>query len=119
MGILDFAKLDAEHDCDMHLQISGKWINCATIQNPVCVIANYLFDTLRQEAFRVVDGKLQVALSSVYIPLDQADPDEITSLEADILDPDLIERAHYAWDYVPVDDKDIPTFLLGVTPMQT
>jgi hypothetical protein len=65
MGLVDFANFDAENDVEMNLIISKKKLNKYTIKNPMVLVANYIFDTLRHEAFRIIDGKLQEALITV------------------------------------------------------
>ena len=65
MGLVDFANFDAENDVEMNLIISKKKLNKYTIKNPMVLVANYIFDTLRHETFRIIDGKLQEALITV------------------------------------------------------
>lgn len=79
-GVLDFAILDAE--CTMTMKSDGgsnegsglkiylnrakAELSSATVRNPIVCICNYVFDTLRQASFKVVDGKLFEGRASIY-----------------------------------------------------
>lgn len=72
---MDFALFDAENDISMKLLVSGTLINKQTNPNPVIGIANYIFDTLRHDAFRINnDGKIQEGLITVWSEA-KAEPD--------------------------------------------
>jgi len=58
-GVLDFAAYKPENDLSIKLEIEGTTLARGVIKNPIVVIANYFFDSIRQDAFRIVDGKLQ------------------------------------------------------------
>ena len=73
---------DAETDSEIHLVRSGEVLNRHTIKNPMIVVCNYIFDTLRQDAFRIVEGQLQEGLCTVIS--DQPEPD--------LTNPDIIKR---------------------------
>ncbi len=75
-GVLDFAQLDAEHDDVLVLQQSNERISQDTIDSPVVVLANYLFDSIPQDAFRVKDGRLEETLVSVTSPRGEPDLDD-------------------------------------------
>ena len=54
-GMLDFALLDAENSADgIHLERANFTLDRHTNANPICVIANYVLDTLKHDAFRMV-----------------------------------------------------------------
>ena len=55
---LDFAKFNAETDQTIYLINSKKTIGKQSLNNPMFVIANYVFDTLAHDAFRCQDGQL-------------------------------------------------------------
>lgn len=57
-GALDFAILDAERDREIRLERSGLVLDARTLKNPLVVLANYVFDTLRADAFQVRQGCL-------------------------------------------------------------
>lgn len=65
-GLLDFALFDMEHGEQLKLQISGKTLSQGSLLNPLVVVANYVFDGVRHDAFLVKDGALMERLISVY-----------------------------------------------------
>ncbi len=85
---------DAERDSEIRLVRSGEVLNKHTIRNPMIVVCNYIFDTLRQDAFRIVEGQLQEALCTVISEQPEPDPTH----------PDVIKRMRYArrWPAVRV-----------------
>lgn len=62
---LDFAKFEAVNDKCLQLRRSGKVITKGQVKNPICIIANYVIDTLSHDIFRVHDGVLQEGLVSM------------------------------------------------------
>ena len=54
-GILDVAVLQAvtEGTCNLHLQLSNRFIHCGTLRRPLVVLANYVFDSLPIDLLRV------------------------------------------------------------------
>ena len=89
-GVLDFARFDIGADDSMTLQRSGTVLSPGQVANPMVAVANYIFDSLPQDAFYVQGGELyerRVTLSS-------------RQPEPDLTDPTIIERvdvscAHY------------------------
>jgi hypothetical protein len=65
-GLLDFALFDAENDSRLQLQESGIALAPETNHNPVIALANYLFDSLIQDVFRVKTGNLEHGLVTLY-----------------------------------------------------
>ena len=67
-GRLDFAKFEAVHDDTLHLRVSGQVLRKNDVKNPICIIGNYLIDTLCHDIFQVdEDGVLKEGLVSVGI----------------------------------------------------
>ena len=58
-GWIDVARFDAERDDRLTLQHSGQVISPENPCGPMVVIANYVFDGLIQDAFRIRDGCLE------------------------------------------------------------
>jgi tetratricopeptide (TPR) repeat protein len=58
-GTLDFACFRPEHENRINPWLEKTELCASTINNPVITIANYLFDSMRQDAFRVENGQLQ------------------------------------------------------------
>jgi hypothetical protein len=107
---------DAERDRELKLYVSGKTLAPGSLRNPVVGIANYVFDTLRHDAFRLVEGQLQEATVALYTeggapaaapaagdgagaaaaPATAPAPG---AAAAAIGDPDTIKRLRCVWDY--------------------
>jgi Phytanoyl-CoA dioxygenase (PhyH) len=58
-GILDFAAFRPESDHSIKLLVSKETLASSSLKNPLIVLANYVFDTIKQDAFRVIKGTLQ------------------------------------------------------------
>jgi hypothetical protein len=83
-GLVDFAVLDADHPGPLELVVSGRTIAPGSLRGPVVGIANYVFDTLRHDAYAVRGGELREC--HVAVPLDAGAPtagDAVTGLEWD------------------------------------
>lgn len=100
---MDFAVYDAEADTSLTLRLTGIVINRHTCSNPVMAIANYLFDTLRHDAFRLVDQQLQEALITCWSEQKH---------EPDLNDPELIKRIKHRWQYREI--ANITEYFTGV-----
>ncbi len=68
-GLLDFAIFDPMNAQSLKLEVSGETLDAAAFQrmgNPVIAVANYYFDTIYHDLFKIENGQLfegQVALS--------------------------------------------------------
>ncbi|MBI3925295.1 MAG: tetratricopeptide repeat protein [Armatimonadetes bacterium] len=90
-GLVDFACFDVESQADLVLHRSGERLG-EDGSNPVVFLANYLFDTLTQDVFRVRQGRLEECRARV-IASGEPDPD----------DPDLLQRLTVRYDYRAVE----------------
>ncbi|ETV73365.1 hypothetical protein H257_11873 [Aphanomyces astaci] len=89
-GVVDFAIFDATQDTSLYLINAKQTIAPQSLKNPICVVANYLFDTLHHELFRVDQTELKQGLISVgSTRLDEKDP----------LDPEIIKRLSNLYRY--------------------
>lgn len=95
-GIVDFAIFDATKDTELHLFSSKVTLRAGELKNPLCIIANYLFDTLYHDLFQVEDGMLKEGLISVGSK---------KSVEPDPLDPEIIKRLANLYKYEPIDES--------------
>ncbi|KAJ0395640.1 hypothetical protein P43SY_003296 [Pythium insidiosum] len=95
-GLVDFAIFDATKDASLRLHHAQRELRAdAPSGNPICVIANYLFDTLYHDLFQVdADGVLREGLVSVGSK---------RSEEPDPLDPEIIKRLANLYRYDPID----------------
>eukprot|EP00605_Chrysophyceae_sp_TOSAG23-4_P002240 GSChrysophyteH1.ASY1.ANO1.2484.1 assembled CDS len=65
-------------------------------ENPICVVANYLFDTLYHDIFQVYQGQLTEGLISVG---------STAAEEPDPLEPAIIQRLDNHYKYNPISPK--------------
>jgi tetratricopeptide (TPR) repeat protein len=94
-GIVDFAIFDATKDQELHLYNSGQVISQNSLKNPICIIANYLFDTLYHDLFQVDQGMLKEGLVSVGSKRAE---------EPDPLDPEIIKRLSNEFRFDRIDE---------------
>lgn len=73
-GLFDVARFDAATDERMTLACSGARLDPGKVANPMVVIANYLFDTIPHDAFRVRDGVLEQGLAKLTPRQGRGDP---------------------------------------------
>ena len=94
-GQLDFALFDAVNDTSLTLHNSKVVLGPSGPRtvNPICVVANYLFDTLCHDIFQVQDGQLKEGLISVGSD---------RGSEPDPLDPEIIKCLNNLYEYKPI-----------------
>ncbi|MEM6815426.1 MAG: SAM-dependent methyltransferase [Bacteroidota bacterium] len=66
-GWIDFALFDATTDTHIQLTHSSRTIKTNTLEQPLVVIANYFFDSIPQELFRIQNGKIEQTLLSISL----------------------------------------------------
>ncbi|MDF3054232.1 MAG: hypothetical protein K0Q74_139 [Gammaproteobacteria bacterium] len=76
---LDFAIFDMERDSTFILKNRGTEISPGSIVNPICVFANYIFDTVQNDAFFSKNGELFDSLIT------------LTTTDDNIVDGKLVE----------------------------
>lgn len=90
-GLLDFAVFDLERDGDVRLLESGE--SLAASANPLVVLANYAFDSTRQDCFRIQGSTLSQDLVTTTV----------TGTEPAVLsDPAIMERIRLRFEAVPM-----------------
>lgn len=87
-GFVDFAMFDAEAPGPIALWRSGAVLEPGALRNPVVVIASYVLDTLRCDAFRVQDG----VLTEVFAALGRDETTDGDDDDLDRYDVDVDER---------------------------
>lgn len=97
-GLLDFALVDVGKTQDIILQNSGEIISSAQLKNPLIAIANYLFDSIEQDAFYFNDGTLYESLVSLYD----------NEMKGDLNDKTILQRVHTQWLNVPAQSDYYP-----------
>lgn len=61
-GKLDFAIFNLENTRELHLINANKTLSKGSCSNPIIAFANYIFDTVSDDAFHVEKGKIQEAV---------------------------------------------------------
>lgn len=88
-GLLDLALFDINQSQDIHLERCGETIGVGTLQRPLVVIANYLFDSIRQELFYIEQKRCYQCLVSLF-----------TDEEPHLIEPaKLLTHLGYRYDY--------------------
>lgn len=90
-GNLDAGIFDAVSDTEIRLR-SGAVLKPQSLVNPLCIVANYLFDTLYHDIFQVDGGVLKEGLVSVGSKQKEDDP----------LNPEIIKRLKNVYRYDPI-----------------
>ncbi len=91
-GLLDFARFDVEQDQTLTLVHSGETISAKSLRNPVVVMANYLFDSIPQDAFCAADGQLFEILISLMCQ----------GKDVDVNDPEILSSIEVSYDQKPI-----------------
>jgi hypothetical protein len=94
-GGLDFALFDLERDAELRLLRSGALLAPGAVANPVGVIANYAFDSTRQDLFFVREGGLHEGLVTTLSSQD----------EPDLVDPSVLARLTTRYGQRPAPER--------------
>jgi tetratricopeptide (TPR) repeat protein len=86
-GLLDLAQFDVNHSTELHLERRGEVIGPGSLNQPLVVIANYLFDSIPQDLFYFKEGRGYQALITLT-----ADQDPTTLRPEQII-------SHLSYDY--------------------
>ena len=95
-GRLDFARFDAEKDTSFILVNQGITISADTLKNPLAFIANYFFDGLRLDVFRIKNETLHESLVTLTLPQPNLDLD----------DPNLLQEIEFSYKHRPINTAD-------------
>lgn len=99
-GRLDFALYDhSQSDQTLQLKFCKKRLS-PPLPNPAIIIANYFFDTIPQDLFKVVDGQLMAGEITISVP-----KEEMLNL-AEELDPELIGHLSATYHYTTYRPED-------------
>jgi tetratricopeptide (TPR) repeat protein len=106
-GLLDFAVYNMECDTRIQLMRQAICLDPETLQNPLTVFGNYIFDTVTQDAFSVQNGELSELLISL-----KADPNNLNET-GEVLDWSKLELGYQAQalDCPRYEDRIINTVL--------
>ena len=95
-GLVDFAAFDAEVDDEIHLLHKGVTLRAGEGSRPMVMVANYLFDSLRQDVYYVHDGVVDTCHVALTSPRE----------EPDLTDPELLQRVQVKWSRQPISVED-------------
>lgn len=93
-GVLDFGKFDMDTDNSVAL-VSGPVLSAGSCKNAVVVLANYVFDSFRQDIFRVENGKIHEVRVSTRAPGSGA---------VDLADDELLSKLQTRYSHQVVDE---------------
>jgi SAM-dependent methyltransferase len=91
-GFLDFAHFDAERETAVSLSHSGVTLAPGKLAAPLVVVANYFFDSIPQDAFRVENGRLYESVVTLSAPQGEIKND----------DPALLNHLEISYSHRPV-----------------
>lgn len=92
-GLFDAARFDAESDEEIELELSGRTLAPGRVANPVIVIANYVFDTLHHDVFRVRGSALEEGMATLRCEPETDDPADAN---------ELLDRLRVDFEYRPL-----------------
>lgn len=104
--VLDFAWFDAANPTDLELRKSGRVVGQEAAHNPLILIANYVFDSLPQDCFRIEGGELKERLVTTWADDPELDRDA----------PDFFDHVSLSFEDHPVtfpryEDPDLDAVL--------
>ncbi len=105
-GRLEFAKFEAENDTELILQPSGTILKKEgnNARNyPICIIANYLIDTLSNDFFQIQNGLLKEGLISIGVNTDEYELKYNENGKVNYNDPQIIDNLMNEFQYKDVD----------------
>ncbi|MFT3741143.1 MAG: SAM-dependent methyltransferase [Gammaproteobacteria bacterium] len=92
---LDIATYNMEGDTQIELRKSKDILGPGSVKNPMVVFANYIFDTVSQDAFAMRDGRLYSALVNVSTEKDNMEDGK----------PIDMEKMHIEYHTMPVEEN--------------
>lgn len=96
-GILDFAIYFHSDQKPLEILLSNQEIGEGSLQNPVVLLANYFFDTIPQDFFKISNGNLFEGKFTLSMPEEH---------KGDAIDPNLISKLSLSHSFSLVADPD-------------
>lgn len=100
-GVLDYAYFEHSQTEPLHLRLSNEVLSKENVVNPMVVIANYFFDTIPHDLFRVKDGVLEEGKVILTAKKNEGD-----AAEVNIHDPAIINQLKCQYTYSPVENSN-------------
>jgi tetratricopeptide (TPR) repeat protein len=97
-GMLDFAVFNPLVDDAFDLMVSGERLCGDQVKNPVIAIANYFFDSIPMDVFRVENKTLKEGLVTLERAMEGVDPESfphITQISTDFQYRDILGKNYY------------------------
>lgn len=91
-GTLDIALLDAQQPEQVQLQLSGQTLQSRLLRGPLVLLANYFFDSIPQDLYRIQGYQMERCLASIH---SQADPAQSSPAQ-------ILRAAHATYTYEPL-----------------
>jgi tetratricopeptide (TPR) repeat protein len=104
-GQMDCANFDAVSDRQIHLIHSNVTLEVGSVKNPLCIVANYLFDTLCHDIFQVHPAPLGSSGDKGVLKEGLVSVGSKQAEEPDPLDPEIIKRLDNHYLYKEITDK--------------
>lgn len=98
-GVLDCAYFEHSQKKPLELIKSKKILNEKEIVNPPVLIANYFFDTIPHDLFRIKDGKLEEGHATILAK----PPEDFAESDISIDNPAIIKHLQCRYSYHPID----------------
>jgi tetratricopeptide (TPR) repeat protein len=92
-GVLEMGLFELERDEEIRLIASGRPLSRLTVENPLVVFGNYIFDSLAQDFFRAEGGELH----EVLLTTRHTEP-----LGSEAVSPDVMSQFQLTWDTAPL-----------------
>ncbi len=102
-GRLDFAQFEAVHDQTLKLRVCDKVLEKNTVHNPICIVANYLIDTLPHDIFQIDNGVLKEGLVSVGTNYAETLSD-VSTASSDVSGDTMIGNLQNEYKYKPIEN---------------
>lgn len=109
-GWLDFALFDVEKSSELSLQHAGITLRTQALSQPLIVMANYFFDSIPQELFRIENRKIAHGLLSLGTESDPSDLDTAALINALKLKYDYEEATPPIYADEPLLDELLATY---------
>lgn len=93
-GVLELGLFELERDQEIRLLTSEQTLSARTVQNPMVVFGNYIFDSLAQDFFRAEGGALHELLLTTR---------HTAPLGSEAVPPEVISQFQMTWEQHPVD----------------
>jgi tetratricopeptide (TPR) repeat protein len=101
-GLLDLAQFDINDSEQLNLQCSDQVLSVECLEQPLVVIANYVFDSVPQELYAIQAGQYFQCLVSLLV---EEDPNTLNVAE-------LLSKLRIRYDYQPLAELPHPELYL-------